>query len=241
MSGNYEQMNLLIHAGLRRDLGRIGQVARQPLTPERRAAVSRRTTWLVWLLHLHHTGEDQAIWPRAVRKRPALGALLRDMDAEHHAIDEAADRLTTAAARFADDPAESHRQSLVEAHERLSAVCLRHLDHEESEAVPLLMETLDDREWAQVDKDFRRGARLRDVGWIAMWLLDDLEPAGIDHLRAELTAPVLELMKWRWGGAYDREAALAWGDLARPRTTRGGAHAGARGHSRASRASAPRA
>jgi hypothetical protein len=49
-----------------------------------------------------------------------------------------------------------------------------------------------------------------------MWLLDDLEPADEPLLRSELPGPVIRFLRWRYGAAYEREAALAWGPFAVP-------------------------
>lgn len=217
MSGNYEGMNRLVHAGLRRDVNRMGQVAQQPLPLERREALARRVGWLVEFLHHHHTSEDEAIWPLAIHKRPELTALVEEMEAEHRAMSAAADRLRDAAAAYAADGSETNRQALVDAVEGLRISCLPHLEHEETVVVPHLVQILDDQEWSQVDKRFRQGIGLKDLGWIAMWLLDDLDPANVQFLQAQLPGPVFRFLTWRWGRPYDREALLAWGDLASAR------------------------
>jgi hemerythrin-like domain-containing protein len=207
-------MNQLVHAGLRRDVNRIREVAQQPLTSERREALARRVGWLVEFLHHHHTSEDEAIWPVAMRKQPQLSGLMKAMEAEHRVMSAAADTLRDAAAAYARDGSESRRQALVDAVEGVRNTCLPHLEHEETVAVPQLVQILDDREWAQVDKRFRRGVSLKDLGWIVMWLLDDLDPADVHFLRGQLPGPVLLFLTWRWGRSYDREASLAWSDLA---------------------------
>jgi hemerythrin-like domain-containing protein len=218
MSGGYEQMNRLIHAGLRRDLNRMGHVLQEPLSHERREALGRRIAWLVEFLHHHHRGEEEAIWPRALHKRPELGVLVQEMEVEHDALSAAADGLRDAAAAYAEDGSESTRLALIDAVEAMRHACLPHLEHEESVAVPQLVQILDDREWAQVDKDFRRNVSLKDLGWIAMWVLDDLDPQDARVLLSELPGPVLRFMTWRWGPPYDREASLAWGEQAGARS-----------------------
>jgi hypothetical protein len=90
---------------------------------------------------------------------------------------------------------------------------LPHLEHEETVAVPELVRIFDDQDWAQIDKRFRQGVSLRDLGWIAMWLLDDLDPVQAQFLRRQLPGPVLTFLIWCWGRSYQREASLAW-DLA---------------------------
>src|SRR5687767_6844806 len=170
MSGNYQRMNHLVHNAVRRDLDRIGQVAQEPLALAQREALARRVVWLVGLLHHHHESEDEAIWPVAIRKSPQLRALVDEMTGEHAAMAAAADELRDAATGYAAEGSENSRKGLLQALERMRAVCLPHLDHEETVAVPQLVEVFDDREWATVDKRFRKGVGLNDLGWIAMWL-----------------------------------------------------------------------
>ena len=103
-------------------------------------------------LHHHHTSEDEAIWPLAMRKQPELGALLEAMEAEHRAMAAATDGLRDAAAAYAEDGSETNRQALLDALESTRNTCLPHLEHEEAVAVPQLVQILDDQNWAQVDK-----------------------------------------------------------------------------------------
>lgn len=210
--GDYARINELIHDSLRRDLERLRHTASEPVPGrERREAVARRVDWLVDFLHLHHAGEDEAIWPRALRKQPGLASLAQEMDAEHEALESAASRLRQAAAVYAAEGSPASRSTLAGAVDEVRAACLPHLEHEERVAVPQLVEVLDKADWVAVDKYYRKGVRLRQLGSITAWLLDDIDPRQVPPLRAELTRPLMAFLGWRYGDAYAREAELAWG------------------------------
>lgn len=214
MGGTYERMNGLIHGALRRDLDRLGQVAPRDLGVEQRQALSRRVAFVVRLLHDHHTGEEEGIWSIAVRKSAELRALAAEMEAEHDALEAAADELRDAAASYAATGAPDHRDRLVRAVDGMRAACLPHLEHEERVAVPLLVQALDDREWDRAEKRFKKGVSVPYFGWILAWLLDGMNEADAAYVRGQLPRPLAAFLVRVWQPRYEREAAQAWGDLA---------------------------
>ncbi len=80
------------HDGLRHDLGALARAAQGPggRDPERQRAVAAGWELFKRQLHLHHTAEDDLIWP-ALRERLEHSAdalsVLDDMEAEHQRID----------------------------------------------------------------------------------------------------------------------------------------------------------
>jgi hemerythrin-like domain-containing protein len=212
-------MNAVIHRALRRDLDRLEVVSRSSMDDAQRAAVCRHVTWMLDFLHHHHTGEDEGVWPRLLDKRPDLAALVDRMSAEHAALAAGSTQLRAASDAFAADGSEAGRARLHDAVVEMQAVTIPHLDHEEREVVPLLVETFDAGDWAYLSKNhFRKGLSFADSGLSLMWDLDDLDPAYGSAVRDEVPGPVLWLMTRWFGGRYDREAAARWGSLAGART-----------------------
>jgi hypothetical protein len=70
MPTDMEFMNRLFHDALRRDLDRmIRALTMAPARPtSQRTAFAEHVTLVLDLLHHHHTGEDQGLWP-LVRRR----------------------------------------------------------------------------------------------------------------------------------------------------------------------------
>ncbi|MDX5453885.1 MAG: hemerythrin domain-containing protein, partial [Rhodococcus sp. (in: high G+C Gram-positive bacteria)] len=68
----------IVHSALRRDLTRAAQVLRTAPAPERtqRVALADHLVWMMQFLHLHHSGEDQGLWPLVRAVNPAAEALL---------------------------------------------------------------------------------------------------------------------------------------------------------------------
>ena len=62
--GELEMSGFLIaHAGMRQEFGLIARVAAGPLDPERAALAEDQLAMVLEVLHHHHTGEDDTIWP----------------------------------------------------------------------------------------------------------------------------------------------------------------------------------
>lgn len=209
------EMNTIIHHGLRRDLDRLEQVLRSPLPPEQRAAVCDHITWMLDGLHHHHVGEDEGVWPRTLAKRPDLQPLVDEMETEHQALSQASDGLRAAAATYRADDSDASREAVLAAVAHMQETTLPHLDHEEAVAMPLVLETLDDEDWAYLEKNhFRAGISMSDEAQQFMWLLDDLDLRRAAVLKSAMPRPVLWALTAVYGPRYDRAAARRWGRLA---------------------------
>ena len=62
----------ILHSALRRDLVRLRTVLGTPQAaePARRTALAEHVLWLVDVLHLHHSGEDDGLYPLVLRRNP---------------------------------------------------------------------------------------------------------------------------------------------------------------------------
>src|SRR5579862_8603582 len=78
------------HDAFRRDLTRLARTASAAPDPARRESVQAGWELFKRQLHLHHTAEDEIIWPK-LRPRlahsPAALSVLDAMEAEHELID----------------------------------------------------------------------------------------------------------------------------------------------------------
>ena len=84
-------MMFTVHDALRRELGRIAAIAARPGDDPRRV-LRAAAGWELFkgYLHIHHTAEDETVWPvmaPLLAGRPADLALVAAMEAEHAAID----------------------------------------------------------------------------------------------------------------------------------------------------------
>ena len=211
----HNEMNAIIHHGLRRDLDRLEAVLAHPVPQAQREAVCDHVRWMLDQLHHHHVGEDEGVWPRTLDKRPDLQSLVDEMEAEHEALAAASDGLRHAAEGFRAEGSEAAREAVAAAVTRMRQATLPHLDHEEQVAMPLVLETLDDDDWDYLEKNhFRKGVSLPDAAVMFMWLLDDLDDRRAAIVKTQAPAPLFWVLSRIAGPRYDRDATRRWGELA---------------------------
>jgi hemerythrin-like domain-containing protein len=108
--------------------------------------VSDHIALLDRFLRIHHDVEDEALWP-LVRERAPEHEAIFTMDAEHHELNEQLDAIGgyTNAWRVggsADTRATLHNRLII-----FERALLRHLGHEEREVLPLIQQTLSQKEY----------------------------------------------------------------------------------------------
>uniref|UniRef100_A0AAU2VPK8 LLM class flavin-dependent oxidoreductase n=1 Tax=Streptomyces sp. NBC_00008 TaxID=2903610 RepID=A0AAU2VPK8_9ACTN len=138
------------HDQLRADLGRLGEVVREVLADTRdpggaRSEIAELTLRQnIWTLgaycasycrvtNLHHTREDQDLFPYLRRSDQRLGPVLDRLSEEHHAIQGVIDRIDRELVAFAGEGRD--RDGLRAAMDLLTDTLLSHLSYEESELI----------------------------------------------------------------------------------------------------------
>ncbi|MFJ5196962.1 LLM class flavin-dependent oxidoreductase [Streptomyces sp. NPDC088394] len=138
------------HDQLRADLDRLGEVVREVLADTRdpggaRSEIQklslRQNIWTLGaycasycrVTTLHHTREDQDLFPYLRDSDPRLGPVLDRLTEEHHAIQGVIERIDRELVAFAGD--ESGRDGLRAAMDLLTDTLLSHLAYEESELI----------------------------------------------------------------------------------------------------------
>ncbi len=151
-------------------------------------------------LQIHHTAEDDMLWPSmraALAGDSAEAALLDAMEAEHAAIDPL---LTSIDAALADP--ESGTQCAGRAALSSLAIALRgHLDHEESEGLALIDATISAEQWQAFAME--TGKRVgEDVQRFFPWVLDGAPPQTTAAIMTLLPPQMLPVYRDAWQPAY---------------------------------------
>jgi iron-sulfur cluster repair protein YtfE (RIC family) len=90
------------------------------------------------LVHAHHGGEDESLFPAVRASAPHLGAVVDRLEADHRLVSDLLDQVEFAAAQLDDVEAITSRKRLADALTALSRHLLEHLDVEEEALAPVL-------------------------------------------------------------------------------------------------------
>jgi iron-sulfur cluster repair protein YtfE (RIC family) len=193
-------MMVAIHGAFRRELEQIERFAGE----SGHVPGSRLQAALGWelfkkFLLVHHQSEDDVLWPtlRArVAERPDQVALVDALEAEHAVITPLLGAIDSAAA----DPAQD-LQRLGEIVSELRAKLGAHLDHEESDGLPLIDVSLTPAEWQRFSQV--HSERLRsDAPMYMPWLLNEASPQTLDAILGKFPPPLLNAFRDEWGPSY---------------------------------------
>jgi hypothetical protein len=226
---------LAAHDAFRRDLTRLARAAATAnlSDPARRQSVAAGWELLKRQLHLHHTAEDQIIWPvlrpRLAHSKHAL-SVLDAMEEEHSRIDPLLAAVDAAFAAGADVvPAIAPGTAagpgagavpgagsvpgplvnvapdqLADVIDALATTLMGHLGHEERDGLPLVGVALTAGEWRAAGRAIARKNGLSAGSEMFAWMLDG---TGADHAAATLGSlppPLRLLYRARWKPRFDK-------------------------------------
>jgi len=197
------------HDAFRNDLTSLARAAQDPggHSPDRQRSVAAGWELFKRQLHLHHTAEDDLIWP-ALRERLGHSAnalsVLDAMEAEHERIDPlltAVDEGFAAAAGPAGQPDAGRLGGAVD---ELAATLAGHLTHEEKDGLPLIGMALTAAEWRAVGFKIARRNGLAAGGEMFSWILSSAAPGQARAVARQLPPPARVLYKAVWKPRFDK-------------------------------------
>ncbi|HXZ82795.1 MAG TPA: hemerythrin domain-containing protein [Acidimicrobiales bacterium] len=205
-----------VHEGFRRGLRDApGQVASvRDGETERALRFADYLGELLWLLHVHHSSEDELLYPLLVERAPEHRELFSRMDAQHLAITPSLEAAQYAAKRFGITGSVADGRALADACESLLETLDVHLSQEEEEVLPIAARVISPAEWGALPAHALSqysGTRV----WLPFGLATEAMPADLlEEMRSQLPPPVSAM--WFGGGsdAFAAEMALVRGGTA---------------------------
>jgi iron-sulfur cluster repair protein YtfE (RIC family) len=191
---------LAAHDAFRRDLTRLARTASAVnlSDPAKRQSVAAGWDLFKHQLHLHHTAEDEVIWPvlrpRLAHSEAAL-SVLDAMEAEHELIDP------LLAAVDAEFPAGDRLADVIDA---LTSSLTGHLRHEERDGLPLIGTALTAAEWRGVGRKMASKNGLAAGAEMFAWILDGADREHTAATLGQLPPPVRLLYRAVWKPRFDK-------------------------------------
>lgn len=185
-----------VHNTFRRALadapGQIGSVASGDT--ERAQHLASYFGEILWLLHAHHDGENELLYPLLNERVPESKDLFSRMEGQHAAVLSGVEAAQAAAERFGQSGSPEDGHALASACQSLLAELEGHLTEEEEQVVPIASRTVTPAEWGALPAhvlSHYSGSRL----WLVFGLATEMFP---DDARAQVLAHVPPPVSAMW-------------------------------------------
>jgi hypothetical protein len=189
-----------MHDALRRDLEHIARItAGTDDDPRRILAGAAGWDMFKKALHIHHSSEDDALWPamrESLAGQPGKLAVVAAMEAEHAAIDPLIEAIDAA---IADRDAGPERLGGLT--DGLVGVLGGHLKHEEDETLPLIQAAVTPEQWQHYGQ-VHASRGISDAPRLTPWLLDGADEQTVAKALTMLPEPARAAYRDQWQPAY---------------------------------------
>jgi hemerythrin-like domain-containing protein len=182
----------IVHRTFRNAYDEAARLIRENPTPSRARVdfLADHVDFGLAMLHHHHESEDQLLYPLLIERAPEQAASTEEIERQHLEVTSAIDAVSAACRAWRSQPTAESGAWLAAALDSLNATLQPHLDDEESTVVPLAAVTLTQREWDAMG-EHARGTMSRSQMPIAFgMLLEPLDAADRDYMKAQLPVPV---------------------------------------------------
>lgn len=204
----------LMHFAFRRDLSAFARaVATTPVEDQPTwRALSARWEKFGHVLHAHHTREDTFLWPRVTEKARAAGdatsvVTLEAMHAEHAEIDPLLESVAHGLDRLAATPDPDVRTALEARVAATRDSLIRHLAHEERDALAIVQRLFSAEEWEDMEKAQKE--RLRELAFLVPWVVHRL-PEGAWPRTAAFGGPLMVALARLFRRRFERQERRAF-------------------------------
>jgi hypothetical protein len=155
-------------------------------------------------LHMHHTGEDELLWPLLLERAAPSTALVETMQQQHHRVEEYADQLDQLTEAWAADPSAVCGEQLARLVEQLAVALFEHLDLEEREILPLVSRHITVAEWDSLGEHGKEAMPARQLPLLFGAILEEADEGERQRMLAHLPAPVRLLLRTVGARQYRR-------------------------------------
>ena len=182
-----------VHAMFRREFGAIPRLVSSATDgDERQAAVlADHIALLIKILEVHHSSEDQHLWP-LIRERGGqeVGAIVDIMEQQHAGIHDGYRRLEEALAGWRESASAASRDAVAGAGSAFLPLLEEHLALEETRAVPQIERHLTKAEYARMAEHGAANTP-EDIFLVSFgMIMYEGEPEVIDNIVADMPAGV---------------------------------------------------
>ena len=197
---------VVVHRAFRREFRLIPELVRavRPGDTARAAVLAEHARMLLSGLNLHHSGEDELLWPKLLERCTPDAALVHRMEAQHSRVEQAVERLGPALDRWEAEARPAVTEEVAAGFDTLRAALLEYLDEEEREILPLAARHVSQAEWSQLGEHGVKDMRPTDLPMMFGAVVEEATPEERRAILAVLPAPVRFLLRTVFARRYRR-------------------------------------
>ncbi len=196
----------VIHRVFRRELTALPGLVRRVAEGDtaRAEVVGGHAQFVLSGLHIHHTGEDENLWPLLLERAQPSTELIETMQSQHERVHEHVDRTQSLLEAWRRTPSSEAGESLATEIEQLNQALFEHLDQEEREILPLAEAHVSVAEWGRLGEHGRDSMSRAELPIMFGAILEEADPDERAQMLALLPAPVRLLMRTLGARNYRR-------------------------------------
>jgi hemerythrin-like domain-containing protein len=197
---------VVIHRVFRRELSALPRLVRE--TPsgdtDRARIVGDHLALVLETLHVHHTGEDELLWPLLLDRAAPSAELVHTMESQHHLVEGYIEDLDHALPRWVDDPTRQRAERLAAIVDELRGSLLEHLDLEEREILPVVARHLSVQEWNALGEHGKNHTPRKHLPLVFGAILEEADHGERAALLANVPAPIRFFLRTAGARQYRR-------------------------------------
>ena len=197
---------VVVHRAFRREFRLVPELVRQvrPGDTARAAVIAEHARMILSGLHLHHTSEDDLLWPKLLERCPPDTELVHRMETQHERVDSAVEKLGPAIDRWEVEARPAVTEEVASGFDELRAALLEHLEEEEQNILPLAARHMTQEEWAQLGEAGVKKMKKAQIPIMFGAVMEEATPEERHEMMMVLPVPIRFLMRTVFARRYDR-------------------------------------
>jgi hemerythrin-like domain-containing protein len=198
------QQMVVIHRVFRREFGLLPGLIRRvaPGDVARATVVAGHADSMLEFVHVHHSGEDQFLWPLLLKRVAVESDLIHRMEAQHEYVARLVDRARSLLPAWAIEPTVERGAALAATFDDMAGALGEHLGDEEVEILPLAETHLSVAEWNRIGEHARNSLPPSEGMSSLAAILEEADDDERAMFTKELPPPVLTMFVEQAEPAY---------------------------------------
>lgn len=196
----------VVHRVFRREFVLIPQLIRQVAAGDtaRATVVGEHARMVLAGLDMHHTGEDELLWPKLLERNPPNAELIHRMEGQHHRVEELIAQLEESLTRWEAEARPAVREEVASTFDQFRVALLEHLDDEEQHILPIAARCVTQEEWNELGQHGIEKVTKAQLPLMFGALLEEATPEERKMMLSLVPIPVRVLLRTVFAWQYRR-------------------------------------